>query len=319
MGKPETGRGLDTGGGVLRGHLALVAVQFCFGLFPIFGKLAMQDFTPSSVTVWRFLVGSAALLGLAFLRYGRAALPRRSDLVRLLACAMLGVGINMVVFMEGLERTTSVNAGLLMPMIPVYTLVIAVAVGQERFDGRRAFGLLLALSGTLVLLLHRGPDFSREHLIGNLFIVGNTLSYSIYLVASKPLLERYPPQVLIAWVFTFSLWTIPLFWGGAADGEPLVPAEATRQAWLSLGYVLVFATLVSYILNTFALALVSASTTATYILLQPLISAVGGVLVLGEVISAGTWVAAAGILAGVWLVVRPPRRTPRVAPARSKG
>ena len=288
-----------------RGHLALVAVQCCFGLFPIFGKLAMVDFAPRSVAVWRFLLGSAALLTIAFARYGRRALPRARDLPLLAACALLGVALNMVVFLEGLERTTGVNAGLLMPMIPVYTLVFAVAVGQERFDGRRALGLALALTGTLVLLFQKGPDLSSDYLLGNLLIVVNTLSYSIFLVASKPLLRRYPPMVVIAWVFALSLWTIPLFWRGAEGGEPLVPPDASAGAWLSLGYVLLFATLVSYLLNTFALSVVSASTTATYILLQPIIAGIGGVLILGERLLPGTWIAAACILAGVWLVVRP--------------
>jgi drug/metabolite transporter (DMT)-like permease len=51
---------------------------------------------------------------------------------------------------------------------------------------------------------------------------------------------------------------------------------------------------------------VSASTTATYILLQPLITALAGVLVLHERVPPGTWLAAAAILGGVWLVVRVP-------------
>ena len=287
---------------VLQGHLALVAVQLCFGFFPIFGKLAFDGFAPRAVAAWRFAVGALVLGGLAWARHGRAMIPRRSDLLRLQVCSLLGVVVNMVVFLEGLERTTAVNAGLLMPVIPVYTLIVAVAVGQERFRWRRGAGILLALSGTLFLLLQRGPDFSRDHLIGNLLIVVNTLSYSVFLVASKPLLLRYPPIVVIAWFFLLSLWSIPLF----ARGETFAPADAGAGAWLSLGYVLLFPTLVAYLLNTFALSLVSASTTATYILLQPLIAVTGGVLVLGEAFLPGTWMAAAPILAGVWLVVRDP-------------
>jgi drug/metabolite transporter (DMT)-like permease len=288
---------------VLHGHLALLAVQVCFGFFPIFGKLAFDGFSPRAVAAWRFLVGGLALGALAWARHGRAMIPRREDLLRLQVCSLLGVVINMVVFLEGLERSTAVNAGLLMPVIPVYTFAIAVAVGQERFRLRRGAGILLALAGTLFLLFQKGPDLSSEHLTGNLLIVVNTLSYSLYLVVSKPLLRRYPPFVVIAWVFLLSIWSIPLF----ARGETFLPPEASAGAWLSLTYILVFPTLIAYLLNTFALSLVTASTTATYILLQPLIAVTAGVLVLGEPFLPGTGFAAAVILAGVWLVVREPR------------
>jgi len=288
---------------VLRGHLALLAVQVCFGFFPIFGKLAFDGFSPRAVAAWRFLVGGLVLGLLAWVRYGRAMIPRRADLLRLQVCSLLGVVINMVVFLEGLERSTAVNAGLLMPVIPVYTFAIAVAVGQERFSWRRGAGILLALAGTLSLLLQKGPDLSSEHLVGNLLIVVNTLSYSLFLVVGKPLLRRYPPFVVIAWVFLLSLWSIPFF----ARGETLVPAGAGAAPWLSLGYILVFPTLIAYLLNTFALSVVAASTTATYILLQPLIAVTAGVLLLGEAFLPGTGFAAAVILAGVWLVVRGPR------------
>jgi drug/metabolite transporter (DMT)-like permease len=193
-----------------------------------------------------------------------------------------------------------------MPVIPVYTLFIAVLVGQERFDPRRGAGIALALAGTAIVVFQKGPELGAEHLEGNLLFVLNTLSYALYLVLAKPLLARYPPLVLTAWVFALSLWTIPLFRADAV----LVPSAASTASWLSLVYILVFATLVAYLLNAYALSVVSASTTATYILLQPLITAVAGVLILGERVEPRTWLAAAAILAGVWLVVKAPARGP---------
>jgi drug/metabolite transporter (DMT)-like permease len=286
--------------GVLKGHLALVAVQLCFGSFPVFGILAFEGFAPRAIAAWRFVVGALVLGAIAWARHGRAMLPRRADLPRLQVCALLGVALNMVIFLEGLERTTAVNSGLLMPIIPVYTLIIAVAVGQERFHWRRGAGIALALAGTLGLLLQKGPDLSSDYLAGNLLILTNCLSYSIFLVLSKPLLKRYPPMVVIAWVFILSVWTVPLF----AWNESFVPVHASRLSWYSLGFVLLFPTVISYLLNTFALSKVAASTTATYILLQPLITCTGGVLVLGESFLPGTGLAAGAILIGVWLVVR---------------
>lgn len=292
--------------GERRGKLALVFVQIFFGLFPLFGKLAMEGFEPMSVAAWRVLVGAAALASAALLAHGRAALVPLGDLLRLQLCAWLGVVLNMLLFLEGLQRSTAVNAGLLVATIPVFTFATAIALRQERFELRRAAGILLAFAGVALLFLQRGPDFTRDTLVGNAMMVLNALCYSIFLVISRPLLARHPPLVVIAWVFVLSSWAVPLF---LRDAE-LWPAGASSGAWASLGFVLVFPTFLSYLLNTYALSKVSASTTAVFIFLQPIIAGASGVLVLKERLQPVTLASAATILAGVWLVAR------RGAPAR---
>ena len=292
--------------GERRGKLALVFVQLFFGLFPLFGKLAMADFAPLAVAGWRVLVGAAALMTIAVAVHGRRALPAARDLPRLQLCALLGVVINMVLFLEGLERSTAVNAGLLVSTIPVFTFTIAVLVRQERFDRARGAGIALAFVGVATLFFQRGPEFTSDTLIGNSMMAVNALCYSIFLVVSRPLLVRYPPLVVIAWVFVLSLWAVPVF----TRGVDFVPDTVGTRAWLSLGYVLVFPTVLAYLLNTYALSKVSASTTAVFIFLQPIIAGTSGVLVLGERLLPITLVSAATILVGVWLVAR------RRAPAR---
>jgi drug/metabolite transporter (DMT)-like permease len=300
---PATSAGSEQRHGERQGKLALVFVQLFFGLFPLFGKLAMTDFAPLAVAAWRILFGAVALLAIALALHGTRALPRPADLARLQVCALLGVVINMVLFLEGLERSTAVNAGLLVATIPVFTFSIAVGVGQERFDLARGTGIALAFAGVALLFLQRGPDFTSETLLGNGMMVVNAFCYSIFLVVSRPLLARYPPLVVIAWVFVLSTWSVPIF----ARGSEFLPADVSLKGWLSLGYVLIFPTVLAYLLNTFALSKVSASTTAVFIFLQPLIAGTSGVLVLGEKLLPITMLSAATILAGVWLVAR--RRT----------
>jgi drug/metabolite transporter (DMT)-like permease len=292
----------------LQGRVALLFVQLFFGLFPLFGKWAMTEFTPRAVAGWRISAGALALMAVAGFVHRRRALPRRGDLLRLQVCALLGVVLNMVLFLEGLQRSTAVNAGLIVATIPVFTLVVAVAVRQEPFELGRGAGILLAFVGVSLIFLQRGPDFTSDTLWGNTLMVVNAGCYSVFLVTVRPLTGRYPPLVVIAWVFALSAWTVPLFvWG-----EQVVPPQVSSRGWLSLAYVLLFPTVLAYLLNTFALSKVRASTTAVFIFLQPLIVVATGVLVLGEALLPITVAAGVTTLAGVWLVVR--RRAPsRVA------
>src|SRR3954471_12814922 len=99
----------------LEGHAALVAVQFCFGLFPVFGVLALRPggFSPLSIAAWRMLFGAATLLVVAFAMHGRRALPNLRDMGWLLLGSLLGVTLNMVLYLEGLARSTPTNAALI--------------------------------------------------------------------------------------------------------------------------------------------------------------------------------------------------------------
>lgn len=293
---------------VRAGLIALTAVQVCFGLFPVFGALAMDretGFSPFAVATWRIGVGAVVLMGIAALTYGRQVLPVARDLPILLAFAFLGIVLNQGLFLEGLQRSTPMNAGLVICLIPVFTYLVAVVLGKERLRGLRVLGVGVALAGAVPLFFSSGGDLSSEHALGNLLMAGNALCYAIYLVLSKPLLRRMPPLVLVAWIYALSVPFLPFF----IVGEALVPEAASQGAWLSLAYVLVFPTILAYALNSYALARVEASTTAFFVFAQPIITGLAAAALLAERPTPALGVAALGLFTGMALVVKRPAPT----------
>lgn len=287
-----------------RGHVALAAVQICFGLFPVFGVLAFQPggFSPRAVAGWRMVFGAAVLLMLAFWRHGRGALPSTRDLPLLLAASLLGVTLNMVLFLEGLARSTPTNAALLMGLIPVLTFVIASCAGHERPTSLRALGVGLALLGASSRFWAERPELVRAHAFGNLLMAANALCYSGYFVVSKPLLARYPPLTVIAWVFALSVPFVPVF----AHGADFLPATASAGHWRAMAFILVFPTVVAYVLNAYALSTLGAATTAIYIYVQPLITATASAWILHEELTGALVLSAVLVFAGIALVSRRP-------------
>jgi drug/metabolite transporter (DMT)-like permease len=281
----------------------LIAVQFCFGVFPIVGKIALRGFEPRAVLVWRLAVGSAVLFALAAARHGRAVLPAGRDLAALLGLSFLGVILNQLLFLEGLKQTTAINAGLLITVIPVATTAIAVALGREVLTRRRTLGMALSVTGVAALFLHRDADLGGERWRGDLFITINAISYSFYLVLAKGVLTRLPQLVVVAWLFLFGLLTVPWF----ARDVDWAPASATSEHWWALGGVLLFPTVLAYLLNTIVLARTHASTTAAYVMLQPFISAALGIVLLGERPGREVAFTAVCVLLGLWLVSLGPR------------
>jgi drug/metabolite transporter (DMT)-like permease len=205
----------------------------------------------------------------------------------------------MWLYMEGVARTSALHTGLLVVQIPVFTYAVACLARAERAERRRVLGIAVALAGALVIVLERtGTSGGGGSLLGNLLIVANCLSYAVYLVLARGLLQRFPTLVVIAWIFWCSLPAVPfLFLAG-----PVWPAGAAPRVLASFAYTLVFGTFLAYLLNAFALARVPASTVAVFIFLQPLVAGTAGVLVLDERITLPVVVAGALLLAGITLV-----------------
>jgi drug/metabolite transporter (DMT)-like permease len=284
---------------------ALLAAQVCFGLFPVFGKLAMQEVGPRALTALRIAVGALVLGLLALLRDPRAFAAARHEWKRLLACSLLGIVLNQVLFLEGVHRSSALHAGLIVCTIPVFTYLIAASFGQERWSARRTVGIGIALAGCAWLVLARGTRGASgtAPLTGDLLMVANCLLYSGYLVLSRPLLRSLSPLVLIAWAYALCVPWAPFLYTSA----PPDYAALDGLGWASLAYVLVFPTVVAYLLISYALARVSASTAAIYNYLQPLVAGLGAWWLLGETPSAAAGVAAALLFAGIWLVTRDER------------
>lgn len=280
----------------------LITVQVCFAVFPIVGKIAMEAFAPGAVLVWRLGAGAAVLLLLAAWLHGARAWPGPRELLAIARLSLFGIAINQWLFLEGLSRSTAVNAGLLMTVIPVATTALAVGMGLEALSPRTLIGILLCATGVAILFTGRGARVGGATVLGDALLVVNALSYSLYLVLGKPVLARVPQLVVLAWMFVVAALVMPWFFTGTA----WAPAQAGARHWWALAAVLVFPTVLAYVGNTVVLARTHASTTAAYVMLQPVLTTVFGVLVLGEAFGPRLLVVGACVLGGLWLVT--PRR-----------
>ncbi len=261
---------------VMRALVALAVAQIVFGVWPVVGKLVLP-YLPSRALVGTRICLSGPLLFFAT-RPWRSAMSRRE----VLSCAwlsLLGVVANQALFIEGLSRSTPINAAVLGCLIPCYTLLIAVVLRQEVFDLRRMVGVVLALVGALWLVGAERLDFGVDRLWGNLALCANTLLYSFYLVLSRPLVAKHGPLAVTGWTFGWSTlevlpYSLPAM---LVIDWPHLPGGV----WAGIAYIVLGASVAAYLLNALALRIVSASTVAVFVYLQPLVTGVAAGRVLG--------------------------------------
>lgn len=271
--------------------VTLAIVQLFFATLPIAGKIILREMSSSALVLTR--VGGAALVFIVLHQLtSRERIRDRGDYLRIALLSVLGVSLNQLLYLAGLERTTATSAQMLIVAGPAITLAVGMMRGTERGTPLKWVGIVLAASGALALVA-AVPATNR---IGNLLIFANVVVYSVYLVLARGVVQRYNPLTVITWIFAFgALALIPV---GAMPLSRELPA-LSLNGWLAVAWIIILPTVAAYYLNVWALIHVESSTVSTFVYLQPVLTAVMAISILGERPSPRIIPAALLIAAGV--------------------
>jgi DME family drug/metabolite transporter len=175
---------------------------------------------------------------------------------------------------------------------PVFTGLISRATAGIRLDGRWAACTALATAGVVVLVA--GGREATVSVPGIALALGAGLSYAVYTVAAKRLLEvGHPPEAVMARSFgTGALLLLPVLAAGAGD-------IATPGGVLLALYLGAVPTALAYVLFARGLRHLPAAEVSTLTLAEPLTAAALGVVVLGERLTPVSVAGAALVLAGL--------------------
>jgi len=281
-------------------HGALALVQIFFGLHYLAAKLLLLELAPAAWALIR--VSSAAALMLLTASLAGRRFPRSPALLgRLALYSIFGVVINQWCFVEGLSRTTAAHSSILMVVTPVTTLLFAVAARRERLTAGKALSFALAACGVLLVLRPSAALLTGPALAGDLLIVANALSYSLFLVLSKDLAGRVDPLAATALLLGFG--AVGMLLPGLPALAGLDPASVSGRTWALGAFIVVFPTALGYHLTYWALARVESSRVAFFIFLQPVIATGLAVAFFGERPDGMVAAGAAAIFLAVYLAL----------------
>jgi drug/metabolite transporter (DMT)-like permease len=294
-------------------HITLVVVQVLFAGLAMAGRYVLPYVPPGVLVTFRVLGAAAVLAAIQTARGGPWVRDRR-DLVWLFSLGMLGIAANQSLYLIGLHWTTAINATILVATTPVFTVLGSVLLGREPLSAAKLGGIALAAIGTVYLI---GPDrlsLAPAAAVGNALIVVAMLCYAAYFLLAKPLLERIDALTATTYVMVFALvGVVPL---GVLDLPRFHPAALAPSVWWWVGFIVVFPTLVTYLLNIWALRRASSNLVAVYVYLQPVITALVAPRVLrGEALTSRAMLSGIAVLAGLMAVVWAERGSSGPAPA----
>ena len=153
---------------------ALVLGQVFLGVWPVVGVVVLREMPAQTLVGARILLATPLMLVVA--RPWRAAMSLR-EIVQCCGLGVLGVTLNQTAYIGGLSRSTPLNGAVIGCLVPVWTLLIAALLGQEKPRPRQVAGIAVAMTGALGMVYVEHFDFGPERLLGNVLLLASTVAY----------------------------------------------------------------------------------------------------------------------------------------------
>ena len=286
--------------------VALVLVQMIYASGVLVGKYILPIVPAPVVVTIRMLIAS-----LAFFVANRASRGKLqslgSDWAKFALLGVLGGAGNQLLILLGLTRTTAIDTAILIPMIPIFTVVFGWLLGLDRPGGLKWAGVAVAAAGTVYLIGPERVSLAPEVTLGNILVLTGMAFNALAFLLSKDLLKRHPP-VTVAFCLTITglIGVLPL---GIQAAGVVQTAALTPKILGWLGYLVIFPTTVTYFLNLWSLRQASPVLVTSFIYLQPLFAiAVAPLVLQGERLTLPIALAGLTIFGGVGLVIAGERR-----------
>ena len=270
----------------------------------IAGKIALHAFPP--VLLYGMRISMAGILILpAYWWQGWRRTERLwtlRDVPQLVVLGLFGVALNQFLFVVGLSRTSVAHSSIFANLTPILVLLLASVRGLERLTGLKLVGVMVALTGVVLLrTLDAGPQ-GEATLAGDFITFCGAMAFSIFTVLGKPATKRYGTITVNTFAYAGGalLMSPVTLWQSAGFDFRAVPLSA----WAAVFYMALVPSVICYLIYFYALAYMEASRLAAFSYLQPLLATVFGIFILNEHVTLALVVSGLVIFGGVYLTER---------------
>jgi len=277
-------------------YILLSAVAFT--TFEPVAKLLGGTISPLPLTMLRFAIGGLVLLLPAIyqIRKNKIKIGAR-DFGIFTMLGVLCICFSMTLLQIGLLYTTASSTAIIFSSNPVFTILFAHLLLNEKMNRKKGVALLISMAGVFCTL-----DFSNglSGIAGLILAFISAISFSLYTVLTKKLLSRFPAVVNNTFVFltgSFVLMIILFFTKDRA-------IHIVNDNILPLLYLGVIVTGLGYLFYFNAMKKGGAKAAATVFLIKPVLVPIFAFIIVGENVRPMTIVGILLVITGSFLLSR---------------
>jgi drug/metabolite transporter (DMT)-like permease len=276
-------------------YLAVGVGVFCIGTSAIFVKLAGVPGTVSAF--YRIFISAMALMPLFLLQRRRQALPQRRDM------GWIGLGgflfsMDLALWQTAILLTSAAASTLLANNAPIWVGLGAMVFFHERLSGKYWLGLATALVG--MALIVGGNVSALRFNLGDLLSIAASMIYAGYMLVTQR--ARVTTDTVTFNTLTMLVALLILLPLNLISGQTL--SGFSTETWLVLLGLGLIPQFIGWLAINYALGHLPAARVSVILLGQPLVTALLGVLLLGEALSTADILGGACVLGGIYLVIQ---------------
>jgi drug/metabolite transporter (DMT)-like permease len=246
-------------------------------------KFALAELSPLAFNGLRMSLAAGLMLVMAP-ALGYSLKFQRHHLGRLISLGLIGNTAYQLCFIFGIARTTADNAALILATVPVWVALIGTLTGSEKVVAGGWLGVALSLAG-IALIIWGGEHQAHlrlggANLLGDGLILGATLCWSLYTLASRRMLHAYSAITVTS--FSTAVGVIPLLLLAIPPLAQLQWSSISMTAWGALIFSGVFGITLAYFFWNYGVSRLGSARTSLYSNLTPPLALLTAWLLLGE-------------------------------------
>lgn len=286
----------------LRGHVAMLGANVCWGLMSPVAKLVFASGILAPIIMVDFRIAGAALLFWLTSLFTPAEHVPFVDKLRLFGAGMIGILLNQGCFIIGVSYTSPGEASLVTTTMPMWVMLLAWLFLKEPITIKKAGGIVLGAAGALILVLGGSGAISGgdNPALGDFIVLMAQLSYALYLTIYRNFIKKYSLVTLMKWMFlSASLVGIPSTFGFIRHTDW---SAVSVSEWMGIAYVVFFATYIAYICIMIGQKNLRPTIVGMYNYIQPIVATIVGITLGMDRFSFPKAIAVLLIFSGVYLV-----------------
>lgn len=280
----------------LKDKLLALAVVVAWALNIVVVKLGIAEIPPIFLSALRFALVAALII--PFTRISLRQLPW------VVLVSITFGGMHFGLLFVALSQAEAGTAAILIQLGAPIATVLACLLFKEPFGPVRVFGLVLAVLGIGVLAA--GPTLPAPLPLALLLVSATGWAVTNLIVKSMPDIS---PLAMTGWSSLVAVPQLLLASAFFEHGQWAALGTATWHGWLSIVYSAVISSIAAYGIWYWLLQKHSINSVVPYSMLNPLLSVLFGIALLGDTPAPVKLIGSLVMLAGVALILR---RSPAV-------
>ena len=271
--------------GTSRVYMAAIIYSIITGLSFLFGKVGLEYSAPLDLLAHRFTAAFLAVSIPVLFKFIKVDINK--EMIKRALPLSIFYPLGYMGFQTfGLRITQSSEAGILLAIGPVFTMILASYFLKEKTTPLQKASILLSVFGVIYITIKKGSSFEVTNIKGIALILVSVMSFAIYSVMARKLTQEYSSLDLsfVMTAISFISFNVLAIGKHLIDGDIMNFLAPLKEGSfiVSVLYLGVLSSFVTSLLSNFVLSKLQSSKMSVFANLATVISVVAGVVFLKE-------------------------------------